>query len=358
MWTVIRKLLDRKPLMFIVMFILALTGILGRIVYTFYRDYEKTIIVQVEQHLLTIAEEISTSIELFIKEKADSLKVVGNNRQLADSIDKVNGISEKNFLKAYYDAQKDAIQRVYVINKAGKMVFQYPQPDEKLMPKINAMLQTDINRVIHNQRSMLGSAQKDEVGQFVLNIYEPIFEKWEFKGILVSSIRLDAIYKNLVQPVVPGKKGYTMVKDMEGTIIMHPTKNQIGIHVLETRKKRNPELDFTDLEKLIERQLKGEKGTAEYYSYWWQDKVLTKTKKLNGFAPAHIGDYFWVVAVLMSYEEIEGPIRQNLIRIVQITIIIVLMLSGTIFIILKIQRNQEALEVETKYLKELNHALE
>lgn len=96
----------------------------------------------------------------------------------------------------------------------------------------------------------------------------------------------------------------------------------------------------------------------EYYSYWWTDKDPKRTKKLNAFSRANIGDSFWIVAVTMDYDELEEPIAQNQIRTFQIFGLIVLIFSVAVFIIMRVLRNKKALEVETKYLRELNAATE
>lgn len=101
-----------------------------------------------------------------------------------------------------------------------------------------------------------------------------------------------------------------MVKDKKGIILMHPVKEQIGTHVIIKRKEKYPGLNFTELNNLIKRQLTGKEGTAVYHSYWWPDSKLVMVKKLTGFAPAHIGDDFWIVATPMSYEEIADPIKR------------------------------------------------
>ncbi|HBT15992.1 MAG TPA: histidine kinase [Firmicutes bacterium] len=174
----------------------------------------------------------------------------------------------------------------------------------------------------------------------------------------MGAVSLNMMYEKLVKPVKAGKEGYAMVKDRDGIILMHPAEDQIGIDVIATRKERHPDFEFHELESLIEQQFANEEGTTIYHSYWWTDKKPQKTKKLNAFSRAYIGEEFWIVAMALSYNELEGPIRQHLVKIVQVAFVIILIISVAIFIILKIQKNKEALEVETKYLKELNATTE
>ena len=43
-----------------------------------------------------------------------------------------------------------------------------------------------------------------------------------------------------------GEKGYVMIKDSDGIILMHPVEAQIGIDVLADRKAMYPDFDFSE----------------------------------------------------------------------------------------------------------------
>ena len=64
----------------------------------------------------------------------------------------------------------------------------------------------------------------------------------------------------LISGIHIGTNGYIVVKDAEGTIIMHPKKEQWGIPVIAGRKKMYPDLDYSSLEKMIEDQKKRKEG--------------------------------------------------------------------------------------------------
>jgi signal transduction histidine kinase/ActR/RegA family two-component response regulator len=287
-----------------------------------------------------------------------NLKILALNSEFGLGMKSSNNLSVQAALKAFISAQDSDIERVYQINKEGQIIYKYPGMDAEAILANDSILESDIERVLRYRTSYISRVQKDKNGQFMINLFEPVFSSGEFEGIIAASVSVEKMYEKLVMPVKVGQKGYAMVKDDSGIILMHPAKEQIGIDVIKTRKELHPDFDFIELENLINNQYSNEEGTGQYYSYWWTDEVLEKTKKLNSFSRAHIGDYFWVVAMVMSYDEVEGPLRDNLIKIIEISLIIILILAAAIFIILKIQENKEALVVETKYLKELNSAME
>jgi signal transduction histidine kinase/CheY-like chemotaxis protein len=359
---IIERIGKRKSVSAIFFVITVLVVLLCWMIYVTYKDYRKTIVTQQQKQLLTISNSISRSIALFIQEKAENSKIIAGDPKFADIGDQIRrgSISEpvKTTLKVFMETQKNSIDSVHLLDSKGNEVFAYPSGDKISQTGIDGTREPGVDRVLVTGNQYISDACKDETDIFFINIYTPIIHGNEFQGILVSVVKLDTIYNQIVSQVRAGEKGYAMVKDMNGSILMHPIEEQRGIDVIKTRKERYPNLDLSDLEELVRRQMTGVEGTAVYDSYWWQDEVLVKAKKISGFAPVYISDYFWVVAVTMSYDEVVEPIRETLYRTIMIALVIVVLFSIIVFLAVRIQKNKEALEIETKYLRELNNASE
>ncbi|MEG1313350.1 MAG: cache domain-containing protein, partial [Bacilli bacterium] len=324
-----------------------------------YREYEKTIVSQQQQNMLGISRSISRSIELFINHIVDSMKVITLDEEFVEMIthneneEVMKGYNKK--LKAYYEAEKESIAGIYFFDSSGKTITQYP--NDKVTTKSN--LQSNIDYVVASKKPYIANPYFDEAKRvFILNIYEPVFQGETFKGVLAVKISLDVIYDKLINPVKIGEKGYALVKDQYGIIIMHTVKEQVGMDVIETRKQVYPDLDFKELENLINHQLTGEEGTAIYHSYWWGESSLKRAKKLNAYTPVQLGEYFWVVALTMSYDEIQGPVNKFLGQIIGIAIVVTIIILIFALALAKMKKNKEELEKETKYLKMLNEASE
>ncbi|MTI58540.1 MAG: response regulator [Firmicutes bacterium] len=351
-----------KMMIFLIIFVFLVLIFLGRMIYVSYTYYRDTMVIQQEQHLLTIAKSTARNLELFVVGKADNLKIIAGNPKFQKRLNVFvkDGIAQPDIssIKAFYEVQKKEIQSVALYDDKGKLIYHCSggtniKISEQVYNSVDSG-NNDVNYVLKTQQSYIGSVYQGIRGDFVFNILQPVFYKERFIGILVATINLNTLYNHLVKPVKVGKKGYVMVKDKKGIILMHPVKEQIGTHVIMKRKEKYPGLNFTELKNLIKRQLTGKEGTAVYHSYWWPDSKLVMVKKLTGFAPAHIGDDFWIVATPMSYEEIADPIKENLLSTLLIAGGFIIIFSSCIFLIIKIQKNKEALEIETKYLKELN----
>ncbi len=354
------KFTAKQKIMFIIVTVVLLIVLLSRMVYLSYTTYRDTIITQQENHLLTIAKSVSRSLELFVNEKEDNLNIIANDPKFQQQLSYYyKGYSLEPYmydLKSFYEVQQNGIEAICLLDNKGKLLFDYP--NNKSKDNFIQLDHPDVSYVLSEQKPYIGNVYKNKSGNLVINILEPIFYSSKFQGMLISTLNLDIIYELMVQPVKVGEKGYVMVKDDDGIILMHPAKEQIGIDVIDTRKEMYPDFDFSELEMLIKKQLAGEEGTMIYHSYWWTDNKLVRVKKLNGFSPVHIGDSFWVVAATMSYDEIAGPIKDNLLSILSIVLVFIILISFSIFIIVRMQKNKEALEIETKYLKELNEAAE
>jgi signal transduction histidine kinase/CheY-like chemotaxis protein len=333
--------------------------ILSALIYLTYDGYRNTIITQQQQSMLGISKSISRSIELSIDDTVDSMKIITLDKEFTKSIDyaEVGKITNdyKGKLKSYYEAEGKELDSVYFIDKNGNVLTRYPQG----IQSINSRVKADIEVALARKTTYVGNVYLDKTeNNFVLNIYEPVFDEGKFKGIISAAINLNVIYDKLIAPIKIGEKGYAMVKDEQGTIIMHPVKEQVGMDVIDTRKEVFPDLDYRELENLIDAQLKGKEGTAIYHSYWWGDNELKKVKKLNAYTPVKLGDSFWVVAITMSYDEIQGPINRFLIKIMGIATFIIAIMVFFFSALLRMKKNKEELEKETSYLKVLNESSE
>ncbi|RRJ64889.1 sensor histidine kinase [Paenibacillus oralis] len=350
-----RKLLKRKSVLYnLVLFALPfIVLILVRMAYSVYMDSERTVIRQQEEQLLTIAKLTSKNLEASFEEQIRNLGIVAGNRSVASGLADGDSGPVEQAIEAYYKAKKERVNSISVINKTGSIVNTYPQMNDAEAQKIYDLVKEDIQRVMKEKRPLIGDAKLEQPGSYVLPIIHPVFLDNEYEGMLISSVDLNALYEQLVKPVKVGMKGYIHVKNAQGIYLMNPKQDNIGKSV-ETLKRIYPNLDYKDLDRLIDMQLSREEGSAEYNSYWWMDKDFKKTKKFESFSRVRFNEFFWVVTAVMDYEEVKGPIAQSRIRLLEIFAMILLILSCAFFIIMKTQRKKAALEVETKYLRKLN----
>lgn len=165
-------------------------------------------------------------------------------------------------------------------------------------------------------------------------------------------------YDSLVSNIRLGTNGYVVIKDSQGIILVHPQKSQWGIDVITGREAMFPNKDLTSLEKMIEKQNRGESGVSEYYSYWWLAPDVPEVKKIAAYSPAEIGEGFLVVSAVIDYNDIYTPVADGFVKIGLVFFGILLAVLIMVFYIgrLWIQKRKDTEEIA--YLWELNKILE
>ena len=189
--------------------------------------------------------------------------------------------------------------------------------------------------------------------QFVL-----VFKKEQSDGSVLGLVVDEvAYYEQVLSSIHVGTNGYMLVKNAEGTIIMHPEKKQWGIAVIEGRKKMYPDLDYTSLTAMIEKQLSGDVGLSEYDSYWWTDPTLPRVRKIAAYAPAEVGETFWVLSAVIDYSDFYMPIDQSFRSLSLAYTGALLVFAVLISIIGRLLFVQRKTATEVDYLRELNEQL-
>lgn len=186
-----------------------------------------------------------------------------------------------------------------------------------------------------------------------------VFKKKQDDGnSLCLVVDEEKYYQKLISDIHIGTNGYVMIKNSGGRILMHPEPEQWGIMVIEGRREMYPNLDYSSLEAMVKEQCSGNAGLSEYYSYWWTDPELPRVKKISAYAPAVIGDDFWVVSAVIDYEDFYTPIVEGLKKLGVIFACGLVILLGMIFCIMKLLNDQRKATKEIVYLRELNTLLE
>lgn len=175
---------------------------------------------------------------------------------------------------------------------------------------------------------------------------------------LCLAVDAEKYYEKLISDIHIGTNGYVMIKNSMGRILMHPEPEQWGIMVIEGRREMYPELDYSSLEAMVKEQCSGNKGISEYYSYWWTDPELPRVKKISAYAPATIGEDFWVVSAVIDYDDFYRPIVEGLKKIGLLFVSGLFLLFVMIFSIVKLLKDRRKATKEIVYLRELNSLLE
>jgi two-component system cell cycle sensor histidine kinase/response regulator CckA len=307
-----------------------------------------TVVRQQQEHLLTIAKSVSRGLDAYINNKVDGMSLLSQNPLIADA----SGPYEE-VIQAFYNVFDEELESVALFDGQGRLRCHYPAGTGSYSVN-QAMLQA----VLQGKQARVTKEYPSGPNQFSVDILQPVMRNGRVQGVLVTTVNLNKLYNSLIFPIRPGKMGYAMVKNKEGVIIMHPVAKQVGLEALEDRKEKFPDYNWKELEELYKKQVEEEEGCHVYHSNWWQDDGMKWSKKINAFTTIKISDIAWIISVQMDYSEIEQPIKGTLLNTTLIAVIITAFLLIVAYIIFKMDKKRKALELETKYLKELNKTWE
>lgn len=152
----------------------------------------------------------------------------------------------------------------------------------------------------------------------------------QFSGVLLFTVDLGTLIRNITKEIQSGKTGYSWVIDEKGTFLYHQEKAFIGKNAFEARKGRKPTISFTRINEIQkDRMLKGEEGTSWYISGWHRG-IEGEMKKLIAYTPIKLDNRSWSVAVVAPVSEVEGAIHSIQLRqfLLQAIIVFVILFGG------------------------------
>ncbi|WP_319371267.1 ATP-binding protein [uncultured Ilyobacter sp.] len=327
-----------------------------------YEDLRDALLLNEQKHLLTIADTTAKSIESYFRSEERSTRILAQDTGFLRDFDYLKNNDARysgESLKIYYKIGAPRVKSIQLLDSKGVILDEYPTESQDNISRDISNLE-DVKKILANKEHSLSKVYFKNGDPFIY-ILQPIFLNGEFNGIIRCELSIDNIYKTFIENIKSGNKGYASVKDKDGTFLMHPKRSQIGNNVIDLRKSKYPDYDWSELERLFEKQRSGEKGVEVYHSVWVTDDDSGMVRKFNGYAQAYIGDTFWIVTISSDYDEVVSIIRKNYYYTVAIAILIVLSISISAAYIHNIREKKFNLEVKSMYLgevKKLNTELE
>ena len=324
-----KTLIAAIPLFLIVILVFAGFGV--------WKKYRDTLMQNQEEQMLLITRILSENMAMSAEEYEESLSF------LAKTAENRPQDEAKQLYREFIDTQTSFITNLYLEDEQGKLSERV-----KDVQIVSSQLLT--------QSSAKNSIymEKDTDGK-IYNVYKRVLKDGRKICLMIDA---EKYYQKLISGIHIGTNGYIVVKDAEGTIIMHPKKEQWGIPVIAGRKKMYPDLDYSSLEKMIEDQKKRNEGISHYYSYWWTNEERPRVQKISAYSPVQIGDSFWVVSAVIDYDDLYEPIAEGFLKMVCIFVGILLAAGIAVVLFGRVMRDMRRAVREINDLKELNEQLE
>ena len=324
-----KTLIAAIPLFLIVILVFAGFGV--------WKKYRDTLMQNQEEQMLLTTRILSENMAMSAGEYEESLSF------LAKTAENRPQDEAKQLYREFIDPQTSFITNLYLEDEQGKL-----SESVKDIQIVSSQLLT--------QSSAKNSIYMEkDTGEKIYNVYKRVLKDGRKICLMIDA---EKYYQKLISGIHIGTNGYIVVKDAEGTIIMHPKKEQWGIPVIAGRKKMYPDLDYSSLEKMIEDQKKRKEGISHYYSYWWTNEERPRVQKISAYSPVQIGDSFWVVSAVIDYDDLYEPIAEGFLKMVCIFVGILLAAGIAVVLFGKVMRDMRRAVREINDLKELNEQLE
>ena len=329
------------------------------------KDFEKRVVTQTQQQLLTIAKQQAKHIEDVFNHIGYTLKILASTstvqkrcRENIRSSDVPRDAYSPGML--LYMNLQDMTDFVYRLDSKG--IVQSIRPfregfegrDFSNDPGVKYVLE-NYQRQFSNKKAAHQYISKPfttDSGKKAISICTPVFENTELIGILRVSVYLD-ITNDIIKDIKVGQRGYAQIMDDDRIVITHPKPEHIGKDGIKTRKEAFPSNDWSELENIVGKMSKGEEGVGTYYSTWWQDEKLQRVRKLTAFAPIRLGNELWSLGVTMDYDEVSSPVIAQTRNISMAAGLLILVFAGAGLWFYKTQKEKTKLTIEAESAEKL-----
>ena len=193
-----------------------------------WKEYRDTLMKNQENQLLILTRILRDNMAVAMEEYQNDLDFLCN----------VQAPDQNTTYEEYLKKQKNFICNLYRETPDGKRSY----------------VAEDINF----QNIALLASYPDERSIWLMsdaeNKYFVLKEKINSGDWLCLVVNAGQYYQRLISDIHVGTNGYIIVKNKEGTVIMHPDEEQWGYNIIASRKMRFPDLDYSSLEDMLKEQ--------------------------------------------------------------------------------------------------------
>lgn len=352
-----RRFLKNAKRITVFLFVALLLPALAYAVINTYNVYTQMVIEQQQQHLLTISRAVSQSLTLYISEQLRDVEILTKTPGFLEAFGKYYSSGEtqslKEYVLSYMLSQHQGISRMYLLDRAGKVVFKYNQYpfiedfDEEIL-KLDTLADPNL--------SGIGSVFQINANHYGMTILNTISAGSGYVGTAVGIVDLDTLYEQFVGSLNVRDNGYIMVKDSTGTVIMHPQREMISFNYFHDTPGSQETNRADDLSTMLQREYHYEEGTAIYRNT--TNGILPDSDEIAAFSRMNLGGVSWFVSAVMPYSGAIQLVNENMGKFGILVAAILSLIAFSISVIYSLQKQRQKLELETNYLKDINHTLE
>ena len=335
-----------------------LAGLLSALLFAVYNTYDaytQMMIAQQQQHLLITARAVSQNLSLYLSEQLRNVEILtqtpGFLTQFHTYYETGDQKGLKEYVLSYMLSQNQGVSRLYLLDQNGDEVFRYNQ-----YPFLESFDESvlHLDQLAEGRQTGLGSAFRISPQHYGLTMVNSITDGSDYLGAVVSVLDMDALYQQYMAPL----QGTVdiIVKNERGTVIMHPESEMLTFNYFRDIQGLDTLPEYESLWDMLQLQYQQEEGVAIYRAC--SGGILPEREEISAFSRMNLSGTSWYISAVMPYSQVVRMVNKNLNRFAFLVTVIFVLIASSILIIYGLQKNRQKLQIETRYLRDMNRTLE
>ena len=335
-----------------------LAGLLSALLFAVYNTYDaytQMMIAQQQQHLLITARAVSQNLSLYLSEQLRNVEILtqtpGFLAQFHTYYETGDQKGLKEYVLSYMLSQNQGVSRLYLLDQNGDEVFRYNQ-----YPFLESFDESvlHLDQLAEGRQTGLGSAFRISPQHYGLTMVNSITDGSDYLGAVVSVLDMDALYQQYMAPL----QGTVdiIVKNERGTVIMHPESEMLTFNYFRDIQGLDTLPEYESLRDMLQLQYQQEEGVAIYRAC--SGGILPEREEISAFSRMNLSGTSWYISAVMPYSQVVRMVNENLNRFAFLVTVIFVLIASSILIIYGLQKNRQKLQIETRYLRDMNRTLE
>ena len=335
-----------------------LAGLLSALLFAVYNTYDaytQMMIAQQQQHLLITARAVSQNLSLYLSEQLRNVEILtqtpGFLTQFHTYYETGDQKGLKEYVLSYMLSQNQGVSRLYLLDQNGDEVLRYNQ-----YPFLESFDESvlHLDQLAEGRQTGLGSAFRISPQHYGLTMVNSITDGSDYLGAVVSVLDMDALYQQYMAPL----QGTVdiIVKNERGTVIMHPESEMLTFNYFRDIQGLDTLPEYESLWDMLQLQYQQEEGAAIYRAC--SGGILPEREEISAFSRMNLSGTSWYISAVMPYSQVVRMVNENLNRFAFLVTVIFVLIASSILIIYGLQKNRQKLQIETRYLRDMNRTLE
>ncbi len=338
---------------------LVLAGVLSVLAYAVvntYTAYTDMVVEQQQQYLLVTARAVAQNLSLYISEQLRDVEIMTRSPGFLEEFEQYYDTGDDTALRehiiSYMLSQKRGVRRIYLLDKNGRTLYRYN--DYPFLEEFDEKILHLRDRAMEH-KSGIGSVFRVSSTHYGLTLVNDVIRGSESLGSIVVVVDLERVYNDYVAPLDVEATGDIIVQNERGTIIMHPDEKMLTFNPFRDIDGLDELPQYAGLRDKLTRQYNQEEGTALYRSY--SNGIQPPEDKIAAFSRMNVNNTAWYVSAVLPYSTVKDLIDRNMSQFGLLVSAILIVLGVCVISFYALRKNQQNLELETTYLRDINRTL-